>query len=156
MIRLLAFDLGDARYALRADLLQEVTRAVAVSPLPAAPAAVEGVINVRGVLAPVIDMRRQCRLPARPNTPDQHFLIARTADRLVALRVDRASDLVTVADDAIASAASVAPGADGAAGIARLPDGVLVIHDLDRFLSPDEARQLDTALAHVAAPEPRA
>ena len=69
----------------------------------------------------------------------------------MALRVDRAIELVGVDEDAIESAARVAPGAEYVAGIAKLPDGVLVIHDLERFLSLDEARDLDAALTRVPA-----
>jgi purine-binding chemotaxis protein CheW len=64
----------------------------------------------------------------------------------VALRVDRVQELVSVNREAVEPAA-VAPGAEYVAGVARLTDGLLVIHDLEAFLSLDEARVLDSALA---------
>lgn len=149
MVDLLAFEVAGCRYAAPAAFVQEVTRAVAIAPLPKAPPIVEGVINVRGAVVPVLDIRQRCGLPARSVTPDQHFLLAHVAQRLVALRVDRALELVSVAEAAIESAARVAPGAEYVAGIAKLPDGLLVIHDLERFLSLDESRHLDAALAQA-------
>jgi purine-binding chemotaxis protein CheW len=99
----------------------------------------------------VLDIRGRFGLPSTPLAPEQHLLIAQAGTRLVALRVDRAIELVGVDEDAIESAARVAPGAEYVAGIAKLPDGVLVIHDLERFLSLDEARDLDAAVTRVPA-----
>ena len=149
MVELLAFEVAGCRYAAPAALVQEVTRAVAIAALPKAPPIIEGVINVRGAVVPVLDIRQRCGLPATSVTPDQHFLLAKVGNRLVALRVDRALELVGVAEGAIESAAGVAPGAEYVAGIAKLPDGLLVIHDLERFLSLDESQQLDTVLAQA-------
>lgn len=103
-------------------------------------------INVRGALVPVLDIRQRFGIPPRALTPDQHLIIARAGQRLVALRVDRALDLVVIEESAIESASRVVPGAEYVAGIARLADGLLVIHDLDQFLSLDEARQVDAAV----------
>jgi len=145
MRQFLAFEVADRRVALPAEAIQEVVRAVAISRLPKAPPVVEGVINVRGTLVPALDIRARFRLPPEPLDPGQHLIIARAGSRTVALRVDRAVALVTV-DEAAIAPGSVVPGAEHVAGIARLPDGVLVIHDLERFLSLDEAGQLDEAV----------
>ena len=130
-----------------AGLLREITRTVAVAPLPRAPPIVEGVINVRGTLVPVLDIRLRFGMSPHPPTLDQHLIIANSGARLVALRVDRALELVEVEESAIESAASLTPGAEYVTGIVRLSDGVLVIHDLERFLSLDEAREVDGAVA---------
>jgi purine-binding chemotaxis protein CheW len=111
---------------------------------------VEGVINVRGTLVPVLDIRQRFGMPPHPPTLDQHLIIANSGARVVALRVDRALDLVEVDESAVESAATLTPGAEYVTGIVRLPDGVLVIHDLERFLSLDEARGVDAAVAEGA------
>lgn len=146
-MRLLTFDLDVRRLALPASAVREVARAVAITALPQAPPIVEGVINVRGTLVPVLDIRRRFGLPAEPISPQQHLIIANAGRRLVALRVDRALDLVSVQEEAIEAATRVVPGIEYVAGIAKLPDGLLVIHDLERFLSLDEAAGVDAALA---------
>ncbi|MEA3246158.1 MAG: chemotaxis protein CheW [Gemmatimonadota bacterium] len=153
VVRLLRFRLGAARFALAAQDVREVVRAVAIAPLPAAPPVVEGVINHRGTIAAVLDIRRRFSLASVPLRADQHFIVATAAPRTVALRVDEADELVTVAADLIEPAQRAAPDAKHVAGIARLPDGVLVIHDLATFLAHDEAVQLDAALdaTHVPA-----
>ncbi|MGH7589840.1 MAG: chemotaxis protein CheW [Gemmatimonadales bacterium] len=154
MNQFLVFEVAGRRLALPASALHEVVRAVAITPLPKAPPIVEGVVNVRGTLVPALDIRQRFGLPGVPVAPGQHLLIARAGSRTVALRVDRALDLIAVDKSAIASAARVAPGAEYVAGIAKLPDGVLVIHDLERFLSLDEAADIDAALTGEAAGTP--
>lgn len=145
-VPLLAFDLADRRLAIRALDILEVIRAVEIARLPKAPRIVEGVINVRGTLVPVVDVRARFGLPPSPVAPEQHFIVARAGPRSVALRVDRAVDVMGVPAAAIENARDVGPGMEYVAGIAKLPDGLLVIHDLERFLSLDEGDAVDAAL----------
>lgn len=139
------------RFAVYAAAVREITRTVAVAPLPGAPSIVEGVINYRGRVAVVLDIRGRFALPARPLDVHQHVVVADTGARLVAFRVDRALELVTVPADAIESAARVAPGTRHADGIARLTDGVIVIHDLERFLSAAESALVDRAVSEAGS-----
>ncbi len=149
MHQFLAFEIAGCRFALAAGALREVVRVVAVAVLPKAPPIVEGVINIRGTLVTVLDIRQRFGLPPTPIAPEQHLLVAQAGSRVVALRVDRALDLVAVDEGAIESAARVAPGVEYVAGVAKLPDDLLVIHDLERFLSLDESQQLDAVLAQT-------
>ncbi|MBI4420969.1 MAG: purine-binding chemotaxis protein CheW [Gemmatimonadetes bacterium] len=149
---MLVFELAERRLALAGDVVHEVVRAVAISALPKAPAVVEGVVNWRGRIVPVLDIRARFGMPPVPLTPDQHFVFAQAGSRVVALRVDRAVDLIRVDESAVETAAAAAvPGAEYVVGIAKLADGLLVIHDLDRFLSLDEGAQLDAAVGGALA-----
>jgi purine-binding chemotaxis protein CheW len=148
---LLVFALGPHRFGLPAEVVVEVVRVVASTPLPGAPATVEGVINVRGTIVPVLDVRARFGLPAADVDPDQHLILARAGPRVVALRVDRALALQAISDDAVVPVERMAPGTPLVSGVARLPDGVLVIHDIERFLSFEERERLDVALAAESA-----
>lgn len=145
-VQLLSFILGELRIGLPVTCVREVARAVAIAALPKAPPIIEGVINVRGELAPVLDVRQRFQLPAAPLHPDQHFIVAWAGQRLVALRVDRVTDVITVDESEIEPVSRAAPGAEYARGVAKLADGLLVIHDLETFLALDEGRQVDLAL----------
>jgi purine-binding chemotaxis protein CheW len=153
-VQLLVFELETLRIALPVATVQEVVRAVAISPLPQAPPVIEGVINLRGVLVPAFDLRRRFGLPPRPLSPQHHLIFAYAGPRLAALRVDRAVDLIAVAPSDIQSAEEIVPAAGYGAAIARLPDGLIVVHDLERFLSPLEADQVDAALISALQPRP--
>lgn len=145
-VSLVLFALHGKRFAVRGRGVREVVRSVAVAALPDAPAVVEGVVNYRGRIVPVLDVRSRFGLPGRILDPNQHFIVAEAGPRLVALRVDQALDLLEVSDDDIETATRVAPGSRHTEGVARLPDGLVVIHDLERFLSLDEGVLLDTSL----------
>lgn len=143
------FLLGSDRFALPCARVREIVTAVAVQSLPKGPRIVEGVVNVRGTVVPVLDVRSRFRHEPRALHHDQHFILAHTRGRLVALRVDRAVDVITVDASAIRPA-SVVPGVDHVAGIAAVDDGLVVIQDLDRFLALEEAAAMDAALADAA------
>jgi len=80
-MELLIFELAGQRYGLAVDDVREVVHAVSISPLPKAPAVVEGVINVRGTVTAVLDIRRRFGHPAKPLAPSDHFVLARAGER---------------------------------------------------------------------------
>jgi purine-binding chemotaxis protein CheW len=137
-LEFLIFDLEGVRYGLPVADVREIVRAVLPVPLPRAPGVIEGVINLRGCVVPVFDLRRHFGLAERPIEPTDHLVIARAACRLVALRVDRVVDLARVA---VADVQDVA-----AARVAKLPGDLVVIQDLSALLSDDEASSLDETL----------
>lgn len=143
--------LGDRRIGLPASVVRHVVRAASITPLPAAPAIVEGVLNVHGSLLPVLDLRCRFGMPPEPLHTDQHFIIAEAGPRRVVLRVDRALDVARIDGRSLEPATEVVPGVHHAAALARMPDGVIVIHDLERFLSLDEERALDEAVEEAVA-----
>lgn len=145
-VAVLAFELAGGQLALVAQQVREVVSAVAITRLPHAPEVIEGVINFRGEIVPVLDIRRRFALPSLAPHPAQHLIIARAGGRTVALRVDRAVDLHLIAREAISTGAVDLPGVEHVTGVAALPEGALVIHDLERFLGWEEARQLSASL----------
>ncbi|MCY1040358.1 chemotaxis protein CheW [Corallococcus sp. bb12-1] len=147
----LLFTLERQRYGLPVQDVRELVRAARLTHLPQAPDVVEGLLNLRGELIAVLDLRRRFRHPAHPLSPMDHFIIATTGQRPVALRVDRAEGLRVIAPDEWDASPGELPGVGYVAGAAKLPDGLVLVHDLRSFLSEAETLQLDTALG--ARPE---
>jgi purine-binding chemotaxis protein CheW len=148
-VQVLLFEVERRVLALHVGAVREVVRAVSITPLPMAPRVVEGIINYRGTLVPVLDIRGRFGLPPVPLEPDQHFLIVQAAGRLVALRVDRAQDVLEVDAATIEAAEGVVPGAAHVVGLAGHPSGVVVIQDVDHFLSLHESAEVEAALARA-------
>ncbi|MGH7435187.1 MAG: chemotaxis protein CheW, partial [Polyangiaceae bacterium] len=73
---ILLFEVGGRRYGLLAAEVRELVRAVTIHPLPRAPAIVEGLVNVRGRIVPVLDIRSRFRIPLRPLAPSDHLILA--------------------------------------------------------------------------------
>ncbi len=138
--------LDELRVALRLSAVERVIRAVYVSPLPDAPDIVSGVVNVQGRVVPVVNMRQRFRLADRPATLTDRLVIARTNQRPVALMADTVSGVLEYPEPDIIDAASIFPGMAYVDGVAKLADGLILIHDLGRFLSLDEASALERAM----------
>jgi purine-binding chemotaxis protein CheW len=150
-VEILNFEIETRRYALPLREVREVVRAVAITPLPGSPAAVEGVIDVRGALVPVMDLRWREQLPARAVHPREYLILVNAAGGTVAFRVDGVRQPAEIADHLIQDVRAIAPAADHIAGVAHLPDGLVLIYDLNRFLSPEEGRMLAGALSSTAS-----
>jgi purine-binding chemotaxis protein CheW len=151
----LVFRLGERRYALPLAVVEQVVRAVDVTPLPKAPPIVLGAINVHGRVLPVLNVRRRFLMPDREIGPADWFLLAHTARRTVVLVVDESEGVVERPQAEIVLSAQIHPGLEPFPGVLRLDDGLVLIHDLERFLSSDEARALDEAMEEASGiPQP--
>lgn len=149
----LVFEVDGRRFGLPASEIRELLRAVAIVPMPMAGRAVEGVLNLRGRVVAVIDLRARLGLPTRDVQPSDHLIVAESGGLMAALRVDRALDLVRLE----AEGAGVAP--DEAAGavapqVARLADGLAPLLDLRALFDGVEAPEtLGVSMALRASAE---
>jgi len=141
------FELAGQTYALQLSAVQLVVQAVEITPLPQAPDSVAGLINFHGQVVPVFNLRRRFQLPERELQLDDHIILARTARRLVALVVDAVGGVVECAEGETVTADSVVPGTEYVAGVVKRPDGLILIHDLNTFLSLAEEQTLEAVLA---------
>jgi purine-binding chemotaxis protein CheW len=146
-LHLLTFLLARTRYAIPADDVIEIVRAVALTPLPAAPRVVAGLLNLRGLVVPVFEPRIRFALPARPMEVGDHLIIARAGPRIVALHVDRADDLRTIDAAAVEEPHTHLRSPNFVSGVVAVEDGLILIHDLATFLSEAEAEALEQAVA---------
>ena len=122
-------------------------RAAQITPLPLAPAIILGALDLAGSVLPVFNLRRRFGLPERDVEPWQHFLVARTLRRDVVLVIDNPQGVLELPFGAPIDAAHLTQNSGCFSGVLRLEDGLVLIHDVERFLSPDEARDLDAALS---------
>jgi len=146
-MRLLLFYIEGSRYAVPAEAVGEIVRAVAVTGLPGAPSVVDGVIDVRGTIVPLFSLRRRFGLRDRGVEPADQFIVVRTPSRTAALHVDHAEDLIEVDRRAIADPSRQMAGTPLIGGVALLDDGLALIYDVDTFLSRAESDALDAAMA---------
>lgn len=144
--QLLVVEVAGHRCGLPTDAVVEIHPAVQLVALPDAPDVVAGLVNRRGQALPVLDLRRRLGLPARSTQPDDRLVVLRLPDREVALQVDTAVDVLTVAAAAVDEAVAATTDAARSQGVAVLADGLLVVLDLSTFLSATETVQLESAL----------
>lgn len=121
-------------------------RIVDVTPLPHAPDGVLGVVNVQGRVIPVINVRRRFDLPEREINLTDQMVIAHTARRPVALVVDAVIGVLEYSEQEVVGPQDVLPDLRYVEGVVKLDGELILIHDLDKFLSLEEETALDRAM----------
>ncbi len=142
----IAFFLGNQRYALPLSSVDRVVRMVAITPLPKAPDIVLGVVNLQGQVIPVVNMRRRFSLPDKAIALTDQLIIAHTSQRPVALVADAVHDVIADSSQTLIETENILSGIEYVAGVIKLEDGLILIHDLDKFLSLEEESSLNQAL----------
>lgn len=155
----LSISFGEHTLALPLVEVHKVARMVSITPVgEAAPRGMLGVVNLGGRVVPVFDPRSRLGLPSKAMDASDQLVFVSAGDRLIALWVDEAGDVfrAVIPEDSEAQGSApeprIAPGESvwkelhGVAGIATLEDGLVVIQDMDAFLSQEEAQLLDAAL----------
>ncbi len=146
---LLTFSLGTESYGIDILAVQEIRGYGNVTKIANAPAFLKGVINLRGVIVPILDLRIKFRL----SEPTYHELtvviILNVAERTVGLVVDAVSDVVTLALEDIKSAPEIAGGfdTDYLMGLGVIGERMLVLIDIDRLLSSAEIGLIEAVAA---------
>jgi len=134
--QIVVFKLGDEDYGIEIRQVREIIRKRAITPVPRQPPYVEGVINVRGTIIPVINLRKRFGLkgefPENPNT-----VIVDSVDGMVGILVDSVSEVIRLPRDRIHPPPSIASGMEGEylRGICRIDDQLLLYLDVEKILS---------------------
>lgn len=124
--------------------VQEIIRPKDITRVPQAPDMVMGVINLRGRIIPVIDLRTCFGFPNRSQNADRRILVTEIEDRVVGFMTDSVREVLRVDVTTVEPAPELAVGIDGQylRGVAKLEDRLLILLDLKRILSDEEAAAL--------------
>jgi purine-binding chemotaxis protein CheW len=143
---LLVFLLAEGRFALNLSIVERVIPSVAITPLPNAPQVVLGVIKIQEQIIPIVNIRQRFHFAEREINLTDHIVIAKTKRRTVGLLVDSVYGVTEFDENRIVPAEKILPALQYIKGIIQLDDGLVIINDLDQFLSFDEEKKLDKAL----------
>jgi purine-binding chemotaxis protein CheW len=146
LIRLVSFNLDDQKYALFLSAVLRIIRVVEITSLPKAPEIVSGIINMHGLIIPVFDIRKRFRLPQREIQLDHQLIVGTTSKRTVALIVDSVNDVIDISEEKIIAGEKILPEMEYVEGVVKTEDGMILIHDLERFLSLQEEKALHEAM----------
>jgi purine-binding chemotaxis protein CheW len=143
----LVFSLGEQRLAIGLESVTQVVRAVEISPLPSAPPHILGVINVHGRIIPVMSLKERLGLAAREIELNDQILIVHTGEQELALVIDRADEVVQLDWQMITTADRLGVSSGPLRGIARLSNDMVLIEDVEEFLSAREGQRLAAAMS---------
>ncbi|MBU9199890.1 chemotaxis protein CheW [Burkholderia multivorans] len=140
----LTFTLGDEAYGLDILKVQELRGYERVTQLANLPAYIRGVINLRGAIVPVIDLRLRLGMPELEYGPHTVVIVLNLASQTIGLVVDGVADVLTLKEEQLSPAPSMAAsvGAAFITGLATVGDRMLILVDIEKLLS---AKELDLA-----------
>lgn len=154
-VQLVTFRLGTEEFGLDVFAVHEILRYTEPTPVPRAPAFVEGVMDVRGTLVPVVDLRRRFELPHVEMGEDTRIVLVEFGGERLGLVVDAVTEVMRVAETAIQPPPRYIRGlaAEYVRGMARLEGRLVVLLEMDRILSSEERIALEqTSLSSGDAP----
>ncbi len=133
----LTFALGQEQYGLEILRVQEIRRYPPITPIPNAPPHVRGVMNLRGIVVPVVDLRARFGLPEAGVTPSTVVIIVAVGGKVVGLIVDAVSDVLDLGREAIDPPPDLGGSVDTSlmTGVARSGDRLTLLLDLDRLVT---------------------
>jgi purine-binding chemotaxis protein CheW len=138
---LVTFSLGREEYGVDISSVQEIIRATDITPVPGAPAHVRGVINLRGKIIPVVDLRSRFRMQAGEATDAQRIIVIELRGKRLGMQVDAVSQVIKVSSSIIEEMPEEAITLDQnyIKGVGKLEGRLIIILDLNRSLLLTEA-----------------
>lgn len=139
-----SFVVGGEEFGVNILAVREIIRPVDITRVPHAPEFVEGVINLRGRILPVIDLRTRFGFPEREHDEDTRIVVIEMESQVVGFMADSVCEVLRVDATTIEPAPELAVGIDGEylCGVAKLDDHLLILLDLEGVLSTEEVEAL--------------
>ncbi len=154
-LQLGVFNIGKELYGVGIDAVHEIVKVPDITAVPDAPAFLEGVINLRGKIVPVVDLRKRMNLSGQEKTKSSRVLIAENDGRLIGLLVDAVSEVLKVPPESVEAPPEMisSVGVEYITGVAKVESGLIVLLNLKKVFSIDDMRKFGAVVDRAAAPQ---
>lgn len=154
-IQTVVFAIGKEFYGVSIESVQEIVQVPDVTALPDAPGFLEGVINLRGRIVPVMDLRTRLRLPRQERSKTSRVLIVQSRGTVMGLLVDAVHEVRKLPAEAVEAPPEMisAVGIEYITGVAKAGDRLIVFLDLDKIVSVEDMKKIEAAGADRASAE---
>ena len=138
--QMVLFELGTETYGLDIAAVDGIIRMQPITKVPKAPFYVEGVINLRGRVIPVIDIGKKFGFEKTEETKNNRIVVINIKDKTLGIIVDAVTEVIRVPVDSIDPVSDIVTSgqSDYLLGIAKLPDKMIILLALDKLLAKDE------------------
>ena len=142
--QLVVFELANESYGLDIADVESIIKLQSITVVPNAPSFVEGVTNLRGIVLPVIDLRKRFGLPQSEPTKDTRIVVVDAGGSNVGMIVDAVTEVLRVSDATIEppSPLVITVSSTFITGIAKMDDKLVILVDLAKVLSVEEKTEL--------------
>lgn len=144
LLQLVTFTIANEEFGLDILLVQEIIRVLPITKVPGAPEFVEGVINIRGKVIPIMDLRQRFGLAAKEHDSHTRIIVVELQALMVGFVVDAVSEVLRLPSGTVEPAPPLVAGIDSEyiKGVGKLEDRLLILLDLDKLLSVSEQTTL--------------
>ncbi len=142
--QLVSFVVENEEFGVDILKVQEIIRTVEITRVPKSPEFVEGVINLRGRIVPVIDLRKRFGISKKERDNETRIIVVELTDKVVGFLVDKVKEVIRVEKSIIEPPPDLTTSvnANYITGVAKLQDRLLILLDLDKVLSSNEQEHL--------------
>lgn len=139
------FKLENEEYAVDIMNVKEISEYMECTKVPNSPNFIKGIINYRGNVVPVINLREKFDMPSVSITPNTRIIIFGLNNKQVGLLVDDASQVLTIDDKKIEDAPNIIMGSEDKfiSGIGKIENRMVIILDLENLLSEEEKKRIE-------------
>jgi len=138
-LQLVTFRLANEEYGLPITKVREINRLVPVTKLPQTPSFMEGIINLRGRIIPVIDLRKRFEMPITAHDDDARIIIVDISGQIVGVTVDAVTEVIRLNTGNIEpSPATVAVNSQYIEGVGKIDDRLIILLNIDKVLTNRE------------------
>ncbi len=143
-IQLVVFKLGNEEYGVPITQVKEINRLTNTTKVPKSPGFVEGIINLRGQIIPIIDLKKRFDLELTDYTGEARIIVIQVSTQTFGVKVDAVSEVLRINTDTIENAPEIVSGVDVQyiTGVAKVDERLLILLDLDKLLSDQEKQEL--------------
>jgi purine-binding chemotaxis protein CheW len=139
MFNVVGFQISAYYFGIDIKMVSEVLRMVEITRMPKSPAFVEGVINIRGRIVPIINLRKLFGLEQKPHTMNTEIIIGKIAEKEIGFTIDQIAEIVTVTvDDILPPDKQTVPMARYLIGMVTLTQGLMFLIDLTKILDTEK------------------
>ena len=149
LLQLVGFRLGNEEFGIDILKVQEINRIVKITRIPQSPDFVEGVINLRGKVIPIIDLRKRFNMPERAYDKQTRIVVGEIEGKTVGLIVDAVSEVLRLPLNTVEPAPKIVSKdkADYIKGVGKLEDRLLMLLDIDKILIDSGKEKLSDVTA---------
>lgn len=144
LLQVVSFSLGKQIFAIDILQVQEIIRMLEITQVPNVPEFVKGVINLRGKVIPVVDLRKRFNLTAAEENLQERIIVVKGENKPVGMVVDDVSDVLRFPQDEVESAPAMVSNIDSQsiAGVVKAKDRLVILLDVAKILSMmEQSRQ---------------
>lgn len=144
LLQLVSFKIGNEEFGVDILKVQEIIKMVSVTKVPNSPVFVEGVINLRGKVIPIVDLRTRLGLEKAGQNKDTRIVVVDVDSRIIGFIVDSVSEVLRIPVNITEAPPEIATGinSDFIKSVGKLEDRLLILIDLDKILSISEKNEI--------------